>query len=122
MGVYANGHLIYGFVHDDGNDDLFTAIADKSNKEEEGYAVEELFQPLQKKHHVSLFQIGYEGIDVLSAFSASASAKGFDVQVIDHDNIAKVAEYDQNIQQFLDALGIDSSLYHPRWYILGYMD
>jgi len=123
MGVYANGHLIYGFVHDDDTAELFRAIGGAGDEEEnEEGVLEEMHQDLQEKYHISLYQVGYEGVDVLSAYSANASGKGFDVTAIKSEDMAKTEEYAANIRQFLEALGIDASKYRPGWYLLGYMD
>jgi hypothetical protein len=123
MGVYANGHIIFGFVHDDDTGDLFAAIKNSApDGIDEGFSIEELHQDLQAEHHVSLFQIGYEGVDVFSAFSANASAKGMDIQSIKAEDLAKTEEYASNIAAFLQALDIDPAKYTPGWYILGYMD
>lgn len=117
MSVYANGRIIYGFVH---TDDVFEAVYGDN---EEGYASEELHQDLQEKHHITLESVGYAGVDILAAFSASASAKSMDVQTIDAENMAKTEEYKQNIIAFLRDIGVENpEQYTPQWYILGYMD
>jgi hypothetical protein len=123
MGVYANGRLIYGFVHNDETSDLFEAITDAYHgDEEEEVSIEEMHTDLQEKHQIEIYSVGYAGVDILSAFSASASSKGFDDQGIEAKDISQTEEYDRRIAAFLTALEIDPAGYKPGWRILGYMD
>lgn len=121
MGVYANGQLLYGFVHTDETDELFQAIrAAHKNGEEIGF--EELHPALQTKHSISLFSICDSWINCLAAFSAVASNKLFEDKRLATERLQQTADYDQHIQAFLTALDIDPTPYTPKWHLLGYMD
>lgn len=120
MGVYANGHLIYGFVHTDDTEDLFEAISGAN--EDEAHCFDELHLDLQRKHGISLFSVGYEGIDILSAYSANVCCKGLDVTPINAEDLANSSAYHQKIRAFLQELGIDADKYTPGWHLLSYMD
>lgn len=129
MGVYANGHVIYGFVHTDETDELFRAISqagpesDYDTLEEEGNCTfEEIHGGLQEKWKVSLFEVGFANVEVLSAFSVNASGKGMDIHPIKVEDLAKTEEYAGRIRAFLTELGIDATKWDPGWYLLGYMD
>lgn len=132
MGVYANGHLIYGFVHDTETEDLFAAIAEKaeeakeeSEEDEDEYeelSFDELHQDLCEKYQISLSSIGYESVDILSAFGANSSAKNFSYERLNTEDLTKTAEYDERIVAFLAALKIDPATNKPGWHLLGYMD
>jgi len=113
-----------GFVHNRDTEELFEAITEKANDDDEGgeYAFEELHRELQKKHHISLSSVGYSDVDILAAFSAEASSKNMNIAVIEASALTNTEEYTRNIAAFLQELGIDSSKYTPSWYILGYMD
>lgn len=119
MGVYANGHLIYGFVHDDNTVDLFQQLLDKKSDPEASF--EELYQDEQRKHKVSLSSVGYADVDIIAAFSISASGKNIETCEIDGADLAKVEEYDRNIAAFFSEIGMETEC-KPGWYILGYMD
>lgn len=119
MGVYANGHLIYGFVHDDDTAELFQQLLDKKSDPEASF--EELYQDEQAKHQVSLFSVGYADVDIISAFSISTSSKGMDIREIDGADLGKQEEYNRNIAAFFAEVGIETE-HKPGWYILGYMD
>jgi hypothetical protein len=122
MGVYANGKILYGFVRTDDLEELFEAVIGEIDGEEE-YDFEEMHSDLREKYGISMSSIGYEGVDIISAFSATASAKGMDIETIDVKDLEKTEDYRLNMLAFLREIGIDSpESYTPQWYILGYMD
>jgi hypothetical protein len=69
-----------------------------------------------------MFQVGYAGLEVLTAFSTSASAKGMDIRSVNAEDLEKKEEYKKNIADFFNEIGININSYSPGWYILGYMD
>jgi len=119
MSVWANGELIYGFINANGMKDLFDAI---SGDNEEDLAFSELHQDEQERHEITLQSVGYEGVDVLAAYSMNASGKGFDITSLQAEDLAKTEEYNQKIKSFLEAVGINPDLYTPGWHLLSYMD
>lgn len=122
MSVWANGHLIYGFVHTEETAPLFDAITDAFEPEDdESYSFEEMHSDLQEKHGISMSSVGYANVDILCTYEACSSGKGFDITEIDDEAIAKTEEYKQKIRAFLLDLHIDPNLWKPKWQVLSYM-
>lgn len=123
MSVFVNAHLVYGFVETETTKPFFRLLQQKmmeKMKDESLPDFECWFQELRKEHDISFYCIGE--VQVISVFSASASAKTFDCQKIDKREMSYVSYYDAKLHAFLQEIGIDLKRYTPNWYLLGYID
>lgn len=133
MGIYANGQLIFGFIHLDENDELFTAIKEKAEEEylKSGADIADfdendfssMLEDLQSKYNVNLSSIGYDSdVNIITTFSASVSAKGVSSRVIGSDKIEITKDYEERIKNFLLELNIEEDKFVPEWHLITYID
>lgn len=121
MGMYATANLIYGLIASQEKPDTVMQVINLLNSKKYDPVFMQKIEQIKKETGVVADQFtSLEGIEVLYAFSVEVFDRAFTSATISVESLLKTTEYEENINKYLDALGIALDT-KPQWHLLAYM-